>query len=327
MDNDYKPTTHGRALMAKCMALEQPLQLTRVLVGSGMVPEAVNLADVHELYEPVTEGEIGARSHENDRLYLTIEYANNLHPEQKTFFLSEFIVYAADPETDEETDLLYATLGDYRQPVPAYHSELPPSVFSFPLVMVLSDEVEVSITSSPGLVTHDDLQRLVNEGVIGISRTDITIPTNGWNAAEDSGVSGQFGLSVDIEIKNITERMTPMLTIYPEYLPTAFACGIAQTVRTIDGALRVYAQKIPDKAIVASLSLIGGSGYIGTIDSGSAYELPAASQAKLGGVKVGSGLNVSTDGTLSVDPVKTVTSDDLVNEEDLREELTEMLKA
>ena len=45
MEYGFKPTTNGRALIAACGALEQPLKLTRVTFGSGLVSEGTNLAD------------------------------------------------------------------------------------------------------------------------------------------------------------------------------------------------------------------------------------------------------------------------------------------
>ena len=38
MDYAYKPTTHGRAVMAACMALEKPFHVTRVAFGSVQEP-------------------------------------------------------------------------------------------------------------------------------------------------------------------------------------------------------------------------------------------------------------------------------------------------
>lgn len=186
MEYGYKPTTTGRSIIAACMAKEVPLTITRVMVGSGMVGEETDLADVHELLSPVASGTIAERYHKKDRLFLTVQYANSGHPEQETFYLSEFIVYATDPGTGEEGDLLYATLGDYQQPVPAYDPDLPSSVFSFPLVLVLSDKVQVSITAAPGIVTHDDLNRLMDEGVIST-----TVKGEGAPTPETVGQPGQ----------------------------------------------------------------------------------------------------------------------------------------
>ena len=101
------------------------------------------------------------------------------------------------PETQTETDVAYATLGDYQQPVPAYSADLPASIFSFPMVLVVSDEIEVVIAAAPGVVTHNDLQQLLNEGVIGISKQEITIPTEGWSsdpagAGDEEAEGGDF---------------------------------------------------------------------------------------------------------------------------------------
>lgn len=163
MEYAFKPTTNGRRVVAACGALEKQFRITRVAVGSGMVPEGVNLADVHELYQYVTEGAVSERRHENDRLYLTVQYDNSEHKEQPTFILSEFMVFVEDPETGEETDLLYAALGDYRQPVPAYNPAYPPSVFNYPMVIVVSDEIEVKIDAAPGLVTWEEFEEKMGE--------------------------------------------------------------------------------------------------------------------------------------------------------------------
>lgn len=120
---------------------------------------------MHELYQYVSEAAVSERRHENDHLYLTVQYANIEHKEQPDFILSEIIVYAEDPENGGETDLLYANLGDYRQPVPAYNPGIPGSVFSYPMVLVVSDEIEVQVFASPGIVTTDVLERRDRPGV------------------------------------------------------------------------------------------------------------------------------------------------------------------
>ena len=155
----FKVTTNGSALLADLIFLKAGLEITRVAVGSGTVPDGVDLKDVHTLYEYVAEGTIGSRSREGSRLDLTVQYSNG-DPDHRAvpkFDLAELIVYARRPETGEETDLLYATLGECRQPVPAWREDRPPCVFNYPLVLMVSDEIEVSITAAPGLVTPDDL--------------------------------------------------------------------------------------------------------------------------------------------------------------------------
>lgn len=254
MDYAYKPTTHGRAVMAACMALERPFHITRVVFGSGKVPENVNLADVHELLEYVSDGAVADRRHEDDRFYLTIQYANSVHPEVKTFLLSEFIVFVEDPVNGGETDLLYGTLGDYRQPVPAYNPAFPPSVFNFPLTLILSDEINVSVSAPAGLVTYDELVDLLNSRAAGAAKLDITIPISGW--VEDQDTKGTYPVHLDIASTDITEAMVPILTVLPGALAEAGACGLCPVSRTLPGALRLYAKSIPAAAISASLTLL-----------------------------------------------------------------------
>lgn len=165
MDYSFKPTTHGRAVLAACMSLGERPDICRVAFGSGRISETANLADQHELLEFVADGTIGSRRHKDDHFCFTIQYLNSAHPDVGTFYLSEFIVYIRDPETGEETDLLYGTLGDYRLPVPQYHDAIPPSVFDLPLVLVISDEVTVQISAPPGLVTYDGLQEMISEAL------------------------------------------------------------------------------------------------------------------------------------------------------------------
>lgn len=254
MEYSYKPTTNGRAVMAACMAMEKPLQITRVAFGSGKVGDDINLADVHQLLEYAADGAVAERRHEDDRFYLTIQYANTAHPDTKTFLLSEFIVYAKHPETGENTDLLYGTLGDYRQPVPAYNPAYGPSVFNFPLTLILSDEINVVVAAPAGLVLYDELIRLLNSRAAGAAQKEVIIPISGWVA--DADTNGAYSLMLDIASMDITEDMVPIMNIAPEYLETAVVCGLCQVSRTLPGALRIYAKSIPPVPIKMTLALL-----------------------------------------------------------------------
>lgn len=269
MDYAYKPTTHGRAVMAACMALEKPFHVTRVAFGSGKVEPDVNLADIHELLEYVSDGAVGERSHKDDRFNLTIQFANSEHKDVQTFLLSEFIVYVENPATGGETDLLYGTLGDYRQPVPAHNPAYPPSVFNFPLTLILSDEINATVSAPSGLVTHGELLELL--GGIGTDRLDVTIPNSGWVPDEDT--KGAYALHVDIANMKITEKMIPYLSVTPASLSTAVVCKLCPAARTLDGLLRIYAGAMPIEHIGASLTLVDTSWQTSGTISGSAAKL------------------------------------------------------
>lgn len=291
MDHAFKLTTNGRALIAACVDLEKPLQVSRVAVGSGMVPDGTDLADVHALFDYVADGSIGDRYHENDHLYITIQYANSEHKEQPTFFLSEFIVYAKHPETGMETDLLYATMGDYRQPVPAYRAERPGSVFTFPLVIVVSDEIDVICSAPAGLVTQSDLERSVAQAVAANATACINIVIT---AANWQSIDGEWPWRLDLPCKKAAVQHIPDVTIHRNHLGTAARCGLCPEAETVDGGLRFYAMAQPEADMEATVQLANaGSGTAGVDGT---YTLPVASPDTLGGIRSSDSLRVDPDG-------------------------------
>ena len=323
MEYSYKPTTHGRNVMAAYMALgTKPFHITRVSFGSGRVDEETNLADVHELQEFVTDGAIAERIHKDERLFLTIQYANSEHRDAPTFLLSEFIIYVEDPETGEETDFIYGTLGDYRQPVPAYNPAYPPSVFNFPLELILSDEIQVNISAPAGLVTWEDLQKATT--MLAVRRMDLVIPTEGWEESEES----RYPLHLDVPVASATENMTPILTILPESEDAASGCGLAHHIQTLDGAVRVFAKSVPDAPIQTSLILMGDStGMILAGGIGEAGTIPIASHTQLGGVILGPDFDIDPSGKLSVNKSEVVTDEDMADEAEVHKEVVDILHA
>lgn len=298
MNYCYKVTTHGRAVMAACMALEQPMRITRVAFGSGKLDPDVNPADVHELLSFVSNGTVAERRHEADRLFLTIRYANQEHQDVvKMFLLSEFMVYVQNPETGAETDLLYGTLGDYRQPVPAYTPAFSPSIFSFPLVLVISDDVHVEVDVPVGIATYYDLEVMARE--FAIRHTALTIPKDGWAA----DTLGKYRYRRDVAVEEVTPRMIPQVTVLPAGEDAAIDCGLAPMAETLEGAVRLRSVAVPAADIPAQLTLLrDSSGVIFSYENtGTVGELPLATETTPGAVKPGTGLLVDADGTLSLD--------------------------
>ena len=76
---------------------------------------------------------------------------------------------------------------------------------------------------------------------------------------------------------------------------------MCSSAETVDGAVRFWARKIPTADLSATLALLTpGTGELGAAGGGSAYVLPVASADTLGGVKIGKGISITEDGTISV---------------------------
>lgn len=95
----------------------------------------------------------------------------------------------------------------------------------------------------------DDSVTVVNE--------EITIPATGWTKddVDDNG----YDYYIDVPSTNASSQLTPLLTIHPASMAVAEACEMNPSCQTMDGVLRVYANKIPSEDIKATLSLFGVS--------------------------------------------------------------------
>ena len=336
MDKSFKVTTNGRSVIAACMAAEKPLKLIRVAVGDGLVAEGVDLADVHELVSYVSNGEISQRSHEDERLNLTIQYSNTLHKTVPTFYLTEFMVFVEDPDTGEETDLLYGTLGDYRQPVPAYVDGVPGSIFELPLTLVVSNDLTVKIETAPGLITYAQLEESVSEatreameelqpGWSVCGMLNLTIPVAGWEVADPA--TEDYRYFCDVPAEGVTDSMVPVGSPLPGYFTLAADAGMLMGCFVLNGAVRFYAQRIPSSDIVCQLSLLrmgGSGGGGGTVDPG--VGLGFGMDGRLN-VLLGNGLNIDSENKINVDHEEVVTADDMLDEDETKEYLRNILTA
>jgi len=254
-------TTHGRAVLAACMGLSAPLELTRTAVGDGRVPEGTDLADVHQLVNFVEDAAIAERRHEGDRIYLNVQYTNA--KTAKAFLLSEFMIYAKDPETGQETDFIYASLGDYIESIPAYSPAYPLGIWNHRIIIVVSSEINVSVSAAPGLVTHDDLNAALSR-MADAEDISITIPTTGWTASGKAN----YPYTVDVADKAVLEVHNPFVSFDVDNLPSVAACGLSPSVFALDGALRFWAMKVPEVEMTASVTLVRPGGGGGIIISG-----------------------------------------------------------
>lgn len=146
------------------------------------------------------------------------------------------------------------------------------------------------------------------------SREEITIPTVGWEAGNDT--DGLFPIHIDIVSEAITATLTPMLTILPESLQAAGDCGLCPATQTMDGTLRLYAKEAPATPLRARLTLLDASQYSGPSPApGPSYSLPAADGTTLGGVMVkpGSGLQIDGRGNISLDTAGSAEVSELFN--------------
>ena len=253
-------TVKGRNLITSLMAGET-IEFTRVVVGSGEMPEGIEPLDMADLVEPVADATSSVPVVKNNVLSMVVEYRNEMNGGLKEgFWLKEFGIYAKT-ETTEEVLLYYATLGDSPQPVNAYKDNRI-DIRRYPVTIAIEVDADVQVSYSPGaFVTSEEAYQtiltLVGEAMNEVSfasEMEITIPTSGWKADKDT--NGAYELHSDVLDERIKESLIPALTILPESHSTVKDCEMSAVCRTLEGALRVYAKRIPKADVSANLLLI-----------------------------------------------------------------------
>jgi len=167
-------TKKGRELIAKVLASQAPLTITRVIMGSGICPDDVFPGDLQNLIEPVAAGTSSAPVYDGDTVKMTVEYRSDLNGGLgHGFWIREFGVFAKDPTASPyiehegtpeehvengEILLYYATLGDYPQWVSAF-SDTGLDVRRYPVSITVGEGATVIIDYSPeAFMTSEDVE-------------------------------------------------------------------------------------------------------------------------------------------------------------------------
>lgn len=157
MNYGFTITTAGWNLLANLLAGET-LELTRIMVGQGRVPEGINPADLDELVAPIAQATSTVPIVVGKNISFVVEYRSDMNGGlDEGFWLNEFGVFALDKNQDEVL-LYYATLGDYPQYV-SPTSTGGVDIRRFPVSITLTDELDI-IISYPALafMTSEDVE-------------------------------------------------------------------------------------------------------------------------------------------------------------------------
>ena len=185
---------------------------------------------------------------------------------------------------------------------------------------VCGNEIETGSTEDNITVVKQRLSNLFGgSALVTLGKTEssgeVTIPTEGW-VVDDLG-----GYHLDIANEALDESIIPIVAIAPESYDMALACGLKPYCKTSEGILRLYADSIPPRSILASMAFIGGGDAV-SLDS-----LPKATRLTAGVVKPSKGFTVNEEtGELNVDNDVIVTDEDLVNESETIDDIRDSLK-
>lgn len=319
-DGSYS-SSPGIALIAKVLAGRCQMHYTRAAVGKGEIPEGESPKTMREPAEYVMDAKISAITNPVDGECQVTVQINSSDVEQG-FYATGILLYAADPDEGEVpyTYLVLENGPEWIRPASSAVGKLA----TFDLIAAVGEVDRVTATIDPNsIVTRSVVEQLIAGATV---KREITIPTTGWDVGAEESAEGAMYL--DIPQDDVTAEMTPNINILPAYTATAKECGMSTAVRTLDGAVRLYTEKAPKAEIAAVLILsqassgpAGSGGSSGTV--GGDYVLPTATATRLGGVRIGDGVNVEANGRISVD-APGILVDAVASEDDTTEMLNEV---
>lgn len=184
-----------------------------------------------------------------------------------------------------------------------------------------------------GKVVNEERVKEIISGQIGGKGSaiikDITIPADGWDWQRESDDEEMLGMDdfrwvVDVAVDDVTEDMFPSVALHKAALEVAKRAGLCPTVQANAGVLRFWARNAPEADMAATVALVSPGGASG--GGSSSYVLPVATATRLGGVKIGSGVSVSADGTISAS-TSGITQDEVVSAADTDKMLDEIFPA
>ncbi len=178
MSRGFVITQAGKKLLAE-LVITGELNITRVMVGKGELPQGQSPEYFTDLIEPVAQATATIPVVKNGVISFIVEYRNDLNGGlQEGFWLKEFGVFAQDG--GKEILLYYASLGEYPQYIEVYENGKV-NIKKYPVSLVVADDVKVTIAyAALAFVTEERMKEFVEiealpylEGVLAESENNI----------------------------------------------------------------------------------------------------------------------------------------------------------
>lgn len=175
------------------------------------------------------------------------------------------------------------------------------------------------LEESGQIMSEDRVKELIKEGGGGGSgggyygRYDLALSASGWQEAQDAeGKPYQY--IYDAELADSKSTLVPIGAVLADSFHTANDAGILPGCETFDGYVRFYSSSVPEDDVQLTVILFGKGG--GNSD------LTIATREQLGHVKIGNGIEVTEDGTISANAK--VSEDQIATSDDTSEMLKEI---
>lgn len=335
-------TDAGAALLNESLA-GHVLKISGAVGGAGVVSEDELAASTSVAEQKQTFSLLGIEDVDKGKR-IGVQISNKDVTEK---YILHQIGVTAHLDSDEDETLLLVFQDERGVEIPTV-AEGGDFLFEVYAVIAISNKANITVNASSGAVisqeamdvainnaikthnadtsAHADIRtELANVAAAiaaagGALITDITIPADGWETVEydeSTDYWDEWRYKNVVSVSGATAEQYPDVTLHKEALNVAQRAQLCPTVQSGADTVTFWARYVPTADMDATLALVYSGGGTG---GGSSYALPVATATTLGGVKIGSGVNVAEDGTISVTAGSVsetaLSTDDLATEAD-----------
>ena len=182
------------------------------------------------------------------------------------------------------------------------------------------------VEESGQIMTETQVKKLIqtHSGSGYFGKYELTLAADGWTPMPDAG---PYQYIYDAELADSSSELIPGGSAVVDDFTVTTRAGVLNACETHDGFVRFFSRRLPDADIHATLTLTGpgkgGGTNAGDVTIGQGLKYDDAGAIA---VSIGEGLDFDSADALTVRKDTVMTSDDLVNDTELSQEVAEILK-
>ncbi len=244
----------GIALIAKVLAGRCRMKYTRAAIGKGTIPDDMTPKTMTGCADYVMDAMIAEVSNPVDgECQVTVQIkSDNV---EKGFYGTNIVLFAEDPD---EGEVAYTYLSLENEPEwirPA--SSIVGKLATFDLIAAVGDvDVVEAVIDPDALMTRAAAERLIAEST-ALSGSEIYIPKDGWKPVDAEQEELEHGLTLyqDIALNGVRADQIPNIAFRKDDIGVANYAGMCSTAQSLDGAIRIWAERTPSRDVEATVSL------------------------------------------------------------------------
>ena len=254
-------TLDGNLLLADVIAKEATLDITKMVVGKGYLPDGKSMGQMREVVEPVVELPIKkkVRAEDKSEILISSDFTNSDVAEE--FFYRELGIFvnATYPDGTQSGDILYmyGNAGDSAERIPV-HSGSTVVQKRIDVLIYVGSKTNVVIEIADGLnVTRSEfdteIQRLEgkidsldlkDEKAYSYVFENVSVPVESFS---EDGTYADYPYKAEIALLGINEEVIADVIFGPK---EADEGRFAAVTKTEQGKVILYANAVPDEAIL-----------------------------------------------------------------------------